>query len=556
MPEITKTEDSRPQTVPQYVWILLAILTIFVYFFGLTLPFLGPDEARYAQVGREMLERGDWVTPTLGGFNWFEKPALLYWLEIVSYKVFGVNEFAARLGPALFGLGTIASLWILGRNLATENTEKSVNVNGSQATSEISVPSVAKTFANYLALIAASTIGILVFSRGASFDIIITFPITAALAIFFIWHLRNELRNSSPPAGGGVAAALADEVVGTSRRARVSASLFFFYFFIGIALLAKGLIGIVFPFAIVGFFYVLSRRLPSRTFLLSLVWGTLLAAVIAAIWYLPMYERHGYAFIDEFIIQQHFQRFTSNKYQHPQPFYFFLWVLPLMTLPWLPFFFASTWLSIKKVIQRKDAKTPSQEKTLTVSPSRRLTVFSISWLLIPLVFFSFSGSKLPGYILPSVPAAIILTAVFVYKLVESSKKWRNAVLLLGSSTLIVVVLLLIFAVPRFAESDSVKTLIQTANESGYSTNRVMSLYTISHNAEFYAAGRLVRDNEGKQLRLYTANEILAEINAGGGRPVLVLVPLEHLTLLTRDEKLKTEVLKDNGELAITVVSAK
>src|SRR5258706_15128653 len=111
MPEITKTEDSRPQTVPQYVWILLAILTIFVYFFGLAIPFLGPDEARYAQVAREMLERGDWITPTLGGFNWFEKPPLLYWLEVVSYKVFGINEFSARFCPALFGLRTIGSLW-------------------------------------------------------------------------------------------------------------------------------------------------------------------------------------------------------------------------------------------------------------------------------------------------------------------------------------------------------------------------------------------------------------------------------------------------------------
>src|SRR5437879_1872073 len=100
MPEITKTENPGLLAIPKYVWILLAILTVFVYFFGLTLPFLGPDEARYAQVGREMLERGDWVTPTLGGFNWLEKPALLYWLEIVSYKIFGVNEFAARFGPA------------------------------------------------------------------------------------------------------------------------------------------------------------------------------------------------------------------------------------------------------------------------------------------------------------------------------------------------------------------------------------------------------------------------------------------------------------------------
>ena len=120
-----------------------------------------------------MLDRGDWITPTLGGFNWFEKPVLLYWLEIVSYKLFGVNEFAARFGPALFGLGTIASLWILGRSAERTTNNEPRTTNG---------------FANWLALIAASTLGILCFARAASFDIIITFPITAALVSFLFWH--------------------------------------------------------------------------------------------------------------------------------------------------------------------------------------------------------------------------------------------------------------------------------------------------------------------------------------------------------------------------------
>ncbi|MEO6051050.1 MAG: glycosyltransferase family 39 protein, partial [Pyrinomonadaceae bacterium] len=333
MQEITKPDDLTPAPLARYVWIVLAILAVFVYFFGLTIPFLGPDEARYAQVGREMLDRGDWVTPTLGGFNWFEKPALLYWLEIVSYKLFGINEFAARFGPALFGLGTVACLWILGKTVESRESE---------TTSIEQSPT--NGFAHYLALIAASTLGIIVFSHGASFDIIITFPVTAALVSFFIWHSKHERRH----------------VVAV--RSRVSASLFSFYFFIGIALLAKGLIGIVFPFAIIGVFYLLSRRQPSRTFICSSVWGTLLALAIAAIWYLPMYQRHGYGFIDEFFIQHHFQRFTSNKYQHPQPFYFFLWVLPLMTLPWLPFFLAAIWKLCKRFFHRRDAERQSKSK--------------------------------------------------------------------------------------------------------------------------------------------------------------------------------------------------
>jgi len=72
------------------VWIFFAALIVFTYFFGLTIPLVGPDEPRYAQVAREMFLRHDWITPTLGGFDWFEKPALLYWLQIIAYKIFGV----------------------------------------------------------------------------------------------------------------------------------------------------------------------------------------------------------------------------------------------------------------------------------------------------------------------------------------------------------------------------------------------------------------------------------------------------------------------------------
>jgi 4-amino-4-deoxy-L-arabinose transferase and related glycosyltransferases of PMT family len=114
-PENTKTKDQKPKTKNQIIWLLFAAVIIAVYFFGLSMPLVGPDEPRYSQVAREMFERGDWVTPTLGGFDWFEKPALLYWLQIAAYNVFGVTEFAARFGSALFGLATVFSLWILGR---------------------------------------------------------------------------------------------------------------------------------------------------------------------------------------------------------------------------------------------------------------------------------------------------------------------------------------------------------------------------------------------------------------------------------------------------------
>src|SRR5215203_3664899 len=140
---MTKGESAIRNPTSTIVWLLFAVVILVVYFAGLTIPLVGPDEPRYAQVAREMFERGDWITPTLGGFHWFEKPALLYWLEISAYNLFGISEFSARLGSVLFGLGTIASLWILGRNVEPAEAN-----NGRQWTNE---------FANWLALVAAST---------------------------------------------------------------------------------------------------------------------------------------------------------------------------------------------------------------------------------------------------------------------------------------------------------------------------------------------------------------------------------------------------------------
>src|SRR6476659_5655105 len=115
MAEITKPNPERTFNVQNFIWMGLAVLTAIAYFTGLGLPLVGPDEPRYAPVAREMWQAGAWITPTLGGHTWFEKPALLYWLEIAAYQLFGACEVSARLGPALCGLGTIAAMYLLGR---------------------------------------------------------------------------------------------------------------------------------------------------------------------------------------------------------------------------------------------------------------------------------------------------------------------------------------------------------------------------------------------------------------------------------------------------------
>src|SRR5436190_11663185 len=488
-------------------WWIFTVCVVVVYFYGLKMPLVGPDEPRYAQVAREMFERGDWISPTLGGFDWFEKPALLYWLQIVGYKLFGVNEFAARFGSALFGLGTVASTWILGRysNFRSEKTES-------------------VEFANWLALITATTLGILVFSRGASFDIIVTFPLTASLIGFFVYDRPHSEQHRQQTLG-----------------------IVSFYFFAGLSVLAKGLIGIVFPFGTVFAYFVFCRRWPSKQFLISVVWGTVLLIAFAAIWNVPMYLRHGWKFIDEFYVQHHFQRYTSNKYQHPQPFYFYLWVLPLMTVPWLPFFIISIWRWTKELFTRKNIETSDRDTN-----SRPLQLFALAWIAVPLLFFSLSGSKLPGYILPALPGAVALTGIFVFEFVRRSAKRRALVFTIAAATLIAIMVLVTFVVPKYADRESVKRLIEKANDAGYRSSKVVNFQNISHNAEFYAAGRLVREPDGKQKRFDNAKELTAFVESLES-PALVLVPVEKSSEILASKYFNSDMIGENGDLAIIAI---
>lgn len=482
----------------QFWRLAAAVLIVGFYFFGLNIPLVGPDEPRYAEVAREMYQRGDWITPTLGGFHWFEKPALLYWLQIASFHFIGVNEFAARLGSAIFGLGTIATVFFL----------CSAEEDASEACDGLS-------FSEIAALMAATSLGIIVFSRGASFDIILTFPITAAMACFYRFYQSDSAK-----------------------------WLCGFYVFVGIATLAKGLVGILFPFAIVFAFYLVERHRPRRKELFSLIWGTALMSAVAASWYLPMYLRNGWEFVDEFFIQHHFRRYTTNQFFHPQPFYFFFWVLPLMTVPWLPFFFAQICNRVRRIV---DSQTTRPQK------AGALERLAFVWVAIPLLFFSFSGSKLPGYILPSVPPAIVLSAFAARRFICQRKFGSRLILIISAATLAVSAVLILTLVPRFADDDSVKRLIRQADAAGFSETKLVGLHGISHNAEFYAAGRLIRNVDGKQKKLYGLTDLAAEADAAGGR-ILVLVPNEYARQVLDSPMLRSSKIAENAELTLIAVT--
>jgi 4-amino-4-deoxy-L-arabinose transferase-like glycosyltransferase len=321
--------------------LLIVLLLPFLQYLG-ALPLIDPDEGRYAEIAREMLERGDLITPTLNYVVYFEKPPLLYWANAASIKLFGLNEFAARFPSALCGVMTALVTYLVARILYDRRT------------------------ALLAAAILATSTGFVLQSRIILTDMMLTFCLTAALGSFLVASQRHEKpRDSSLP-------------------------WYLFYLFCALAVLTKGLIGIVFPAGIILVFLLLTRRweLLGR---MRLGTGLLVFLAVAAPWFvLVSLKNPGFARF--FFIHEHFERFTSTVHGRGKPFWFFAPVLAVTMLPWsfyIPTALAKAWRE-----QGREAG--------------RTGLYLLIWIAFIFLFFSKSGSKLIPYVLPIFPPLAIL----------------------------------------------------------------------------------------------------------------------------------------------------
>lgn len=302
--------------------LLLAALAI-LYLYGLSNSgLIGPDEPRYASIGRQMARSGDWITPVLWDEKWFEKPALLYWLSGLGFKAGLGTEVAPRLPSALAALAFVIYLYRFLRDRLDE--------------------SAARRTATILATSAAWVVS--GFAGATDMLLAASFNVAMLSAVF---------------KGSAVVAGVA----------------------LGAAMLAKGLVPLVlfFPVAV----WMLMQRRTRELFHLLL-----LALLCAAPWYVACTLVNGRAFIDEFFIKHHFGRFVSPELQHVQPWWFYLPVLAGAVVPWLL-------LAIPAARDRQIWREPRVR-------------FLVLWLVFALAFFSASRNKLPGYILPLIPAIAIV----------------------------------------------------------------------------------------------------------------------------------------------------
>ncbi len=567
-------------------FIALVALCAVVFFYGLGwAPLIGPDEPRYAEVAREMYVSGDWITPRLGGIKWFEKPALTYWISAAGFAMFGENEFAARFGVAALATFGVLLLFYFGRR------ERSARF-------------------GYLSAATLATCGLWPgFARGVTFDLTLTVAVEIAFLSFFLWESKESQ-------------------LGRNRL------WFVFCFALGMATLAKGLVGLILPLVVLTPYLILTRNLKILLKPRLLILGALIFLGTAALWYAPVIAKDGSEFIDEFFVGHHFQRYMSNKYRHPQPVYFFPLVALAGSFPWSFYLLFSlmkpgAWRSLKRVWAAASVRSTSAASTsgsstsdpstsdlatsdmatsdmaksdmaasdrTEANPVDRLKIFLALWIIGPILFFSFSGSKLPGYILPIFPAvalivgrsldhwwgdepppkaqsyltaaligaagigsgvflqrelgisardawlmgsiAVLAAAVYLGLLFFRSGRIATLYLPIGLAVIVGATAHLVF--PGLGNRESLKKLSLMALESALPSERLIFFVNHDHGINFYATELPLRDNRSELVTVTSDNEIALLVEASRSQSLLIVSPRRWSEGVTKSEKLRVE----------------
>lgn len=347
----------------RYSFILLfLVLALYIAPLGMR-PMFVPDESRYAEVPREMIASGDWVSPHLNGLRYFEKPALGYWVTAASIMVFGENNFAIRLPSALSVALTAFFIFSI---VAGSGAKKD----------ETSAPLAALVFLTSLEVYAVGTFCVL--------DSLLYCFITGTMASFYL---------------ASIAAPGSRQEKKYLLLAGISC---------GLAFLTKGFLAFAVPILAIVPFLLSKRRFAD---ILRMAWLPLVTAILVALpWSILIHLREP-QFWHYFFWHEHVHRFLANHAQHREsPWYFFL-IAPPMFLPWIFLVPAA----VAGLFSKEGAAETGKRR---ISP---LSSFCICWFIFPFLFFSVSNGKLLTYILPCFPPMAILMSLGLQRVLNKGR---------------------------------------------------------------------------------------------------------------------------------------
>jgi 4-amino-4-deoxy-L-arabinose transferase-like glycosyltransferase len=328
--------------------ILLAGFCFLLYFFNLgRWDLWNPDEPRYAQVAREMVNGGDWILMHFNGRLYEDKPPLFFWLLAFSSQLLGgFHSFSVRAPSALFGTLTVLLTFLLGKTLYTSRT-------------------------GFLSgFILATSLGFAYLSTRANIDTTLAFFTTASLLSFCCWgHTRKEERQEGR--GGGFI-------------------IYGFYLAMALATLAKGPVGFILPLS-VGLIYLLVQKDWKEIKAMKLLPGMALFLCVVFLWYGPALFKGGEEYLQTTLLHHTVDRFAKGT-SHIRPVYYYLYNFPVDFLPWIFFLPAGVAYGFsRETVER-----------------RKNFLFLLTWVAFIFLFFSLSKGKRGLYLLPLFPAASVM----------------------------------------------------------------------------------------------------------------------------------------------------
>jgi 4-amino-4-deoxy-L-arabinose transferase-like glycosyltransferase len=335
----------------KFVTLGLVLLTLLWFSFIGHRDLIEPDEARYSEIPREMVATGDWMTPRLDGFKYFEKPALQYWMTAISFELFGQSNASARLWLVVGAFLCALFVGFLASRLAKEEESKKQGL--------------------YAFVMSLTMLEFVIFGQILTLDMSLTLFITVATGSLIIAQQNRDkpVQNRNWMLIGWAA--------------------------MGLAVLTKGLIGIVLPGGAV-FFYMLWQRDWQIFKHLHIIKGIIVLLIVTAPWFVAV-SRLNPEFAHFFFIHEHFQRYLTTVHHRTGPLFYFIPIFLLGAAPWL--------MTSLSALFKPDFSWRAKQGA-EFEPTRFMWVY----IVVIFVFFSLGDSKLPAYILPIFPFVAILAA--------------------------------------------------------------------------------------------------------------------------------------------------